>query len=163
MSVRGKHYLISNFAGTQGVNALVGDYGPATSAQLNYPSGVFIASTGVVYIADTYNNVVRRVEKDGIISTIGAGYYSPASPTQEPTTGIYVQPTSRPSKKPTGSTYCYVGDLTVDQPVRTVKGASDVCVVSASIRYIRYTAPLDATINLTYSVIFLMFACRPTV
>ena len=59
-----------------------GDGGPATSAQLYYPTGIAVdASNGNLYIADTANNVVRMVTKStGIISTIagnaamGSGY-----------------------------------------------------------------------------------------
>ena len=59
-----------------------GDGGPATSAQLYYPTGIAVdASNGNLYIADTANNVVRMVTKStGIISTIagnaamGPGY-----------------------------------------------------------------------------------------
>jgi trimeric autotransporter adhesin len=38
-----------------------GDGGPATGAELNSPSDVAIDSSGDLYIADTYNNVVRFV------------------------------------------------------------------------------------------------------
>ena len=37
-----------------------GDNGPATSAELYYPSGVAVDFAGNLYIADTYNDVIRR-------------------------------------------------------------------------------------------------------
>ncbi len=46
-----------------------GDGGPATSAKLYNPYSVFVDSHNIVYIADTYNHVVRKVS-GGIITTI---------------------------------------------------------------------------------------------
>lgn len=47
-----------------------GDGIPAISARLYYPSGVAVDRTGNVYIADYYNERVRRVGPDGIITTV---------------------------------------------------------------------------------------------
>ncbi len=54
-----------------------GDGGPATSAQLNVPQGVFIDTSGNVYIVDTVNQMVRLVSAStGIITTLaGTGYF----------------------------------------------------------------------------------------
>jgi len=56
-----------------------GDGSLATSAQLNYPNGVAVDTTGNIYIADTSNQRIRKVNTSGIISTIagtGAAGYS---------------------------------------------------------------------------------------
>ncbi|MCB4790804.1 MAG: carboxypeptidase regulatory-like domain-containing protein [Elusimicrobia bacterium] len=61
--------IISTFAGN-GVQGYSGDSGSATSAKLNYPDGVTVDTSGNVYIADQYNNRIRKVYfvQKGIIS-----------------------------------------------------------------------------------------------
>jgi uncharacterized protein (TIGR03437 family) len=70
-----------------------GDGGPATSAQLSCaPGGVAVDASGNVYIADTYNNVIRKVS-NGIITTVAGngncGYSGDGGPA---TTGQLCEP-----------------------------------------------------------------------
>ena len=69
--------IISTIAG-DGSRGLAGDGGPATLASLNGPQGVLLDSDGNIYIVDSFNNVVRKVDAaTGIISRIaGDGIYS---------------------------------------------------------------------------------------
>ena len=67
--------LISTFAGT-GEDGDSGDGGPATDAELCYPTGVATDVAGNVYVADRWNHRVRKVDTDGVISTV-AGTGSP--------------------------------------------------------------------------------------
>ncbi len=60
--------IITTFAGTAKFG-FSGDGGPATKAQLYYPSGVAADSKGNVYIADSQNFRVRKVSPDGKITT----------------------------------------------------------------------------------------------
>jgi sugar lactone lactonase YvrE len=51
-----------------------GDGGPATSARLDFPSGVAVDSSGNLFIADTLNERIRRVDAStGIITTVAGG------------------------------------------------------------------------------------------
>jgi trimeric autotransporter adhesin len=58
--------IISTFAG----GGFGGDGGPATSAQLNNPSGIAIDKNGNIYIADLSDYRIRKVNNSGIISTV---------------------------------------------------------------------------------------------
>ncbi len=65
--------IISTFAGN-GVRAYDGDGGPATSAALTFPAGLALDKAGNLYIADYGSASVRRVDKNGNISTVaGSG------------------------------------------------------------------------------------------
>jgi sugar lactone lactonase YvrE len=60
---------ISTIAGT-GQSGFSGDGGPATDARLNYPFALALDRSGNLYVADKDNHRVRRIGKDGKISTL---------------------------------------------------------------------------------------------
>ena len=60
---------ITTFAGT-GVGSFGGDGGSATSSMLSAPYDVAVDGSGNVYIADTWNHRIRKVDSSGIITTI---------------------------------------------------------------------------------------------
>ena len=47
-----------------------GDGGPATNAQLSDPQSVTVDAAGNLYISDTGNNSIRKVDSSGIITTV---------------------------------------------------------------------------------------------
>jgi sugar lactone lactonase YvrE len=57
-----------------------GDGGPATNASLNWPADVAVNASGNLFIADTMNKLIRKVDANGIITTVagngGFGGYS---------------------------------------------------------------------------------------
>jgi sugar lactone lactonase YvrE len=59
---------ITTVAGN-GKSKLAGDGGPATEASLQLPQGIAVDRDGNLFIADTFNHVVRRVDTSGIITT----------------------------------------------------------------------------------------------
>jgi hypothetical protein len=76
--------IVSTIAGN-GHYGFSGDGGPATSAHLAYPCKVAVDANGNVYIPDTQNNRIRRVDAvTGIITTVvgngTAGYTGDGGP-----------------------------------------------------------------------------------
>jgi uncharacterized repeat protein (TIGR02059 family) len=61
--------IVFNVAGT-GVDAFSGDGGPALDAELDAPFGVSIGADGSIYIADSFNQRLRKISPEGTITTI---------------------------------------------------------------------------------------------
>ena len=70
---------LSAFAGT-GVQAFLGDGGPASTATLDSPSAAALSPAGSIAVADTGNQRIRQIAADGSISTmVGLGALVPGS------------------------------------------------------------------------------------
>lgn len=81
--------MIHTVAGT-GQKGYSGDGGPAKQAQLNSPYGVACDRQGNLYIADLGNARVRRVARDGTITTFGdVGLSAPRNIAIDSTGGVY--------------------------------------------------------------------------
>ena len=62
--------VITTVAGNNRLGGYSGDGGPAASAELNYPQGVAVDSSGNLYIADFGNHRIRKVDASGVITTV---------------------------------------------------------------------------------------------
>tara|TARA_B100000315_G_scaffold78146_1_gene71487 strand:+ start:320 stop:1432 length:1113 start_codon:yes stop_codon:yes gene_type:complete len=68
--VEGATGIIKTFAGN-GDNYFSGDDGPAVNASLSGPSDVVLGKNKNIFIADTFNNIIRMVDANtGIITTV---------------------------------------------------------------------------------------------
>jgi sugar lactone lactonase YvrE len=61
--------VITSVAG-RGSGGSSGDEMPASEAYLSYPNGIVVGPDGSIYIADSANHRIRRVNADNIITTV---------------------------------------------------------------------------------------------
>ncbi len=75
--------IITTIVGT-GAPGYSGDGGAATAAQLNKPVDVAVDSAGNIYCTDQNNNVIRKIDRTGVITTIAGtgvmGYWGDNGP-----------------------------------------------------------------------------------
>lgn len=78
--------IIRTVAGV-GMSGYSGDGGLATAARLNEPYGIYVDMHGNLYIADSGNHVIRKVDKNGVIDTLAgqgrAGYGGDQGPARK--------------------------------------------------------------------------------
>ncbi|OQB15162.1 MAG: Serine/threonine-protein kinase PknD [Firmicutes bacterium ADurb.Bin193] len=90
-----KNGEIINIAGQPGVGAFSGDGGKATDARLNRPMGLATDSEGNLYIADTHNHRIRKINlSTGIITTVAGSDRLPTNSATADGIGDYGTATS---------------------------------------------------------------------
>jgi sugar lactone lactonase YvrE len=92
--------IISTIAGS-GTQGYSGDNGYATNAALNWPSGLALDAVGNILIGDSGNNLIRKVNANGIIMTVAGGGKS---------LGDYGDPTNAALAYPVGLAMDVVGN-----------------------------------------------------
>lgn len=99
--------IISTVAGSgPSKKGYAGDNGPATSARLNTPQGIAVASNGDLYIADAANNVIRRVDAStGNISTFAGTGSAGLSGDNGPATSAQLYAPTRIALDEAGNVY----------------------------------------------------------
>ena len=109
-----------------------GDGGPASAAGLNHPTGLYVDELDTLFIADTGNNVVRRVDPvTGIITTF-------AGNTSTHYGGDFVPPTSTGLPGANAVTGNYKGDVFIT--------CGDPTVGDSTIRKVDATTGLISTV-----------------
>lgn len=61
--------IITTVAGT-GESGFSGDGGPASGAQLSWPTGIAADGHGALYVADGWNQRIRKISQSGVIMTV---------------------------------------------------------------------------------------------
>ncbi len=135
--------VITTVAGTGSVcsspTGSCGDGGPATQASFNNPSGVAVDGAHNLYIADTYDNRIRRVGANGSITTIvgtGNGCGSPTSGCGDGGTPTFAQLTN-PFAVAVAGGVVYIADSGAHKirrvasgSISTIAGTGEQCTAS---------------------------------
>jgi sugar lactone lactonase YvrE len=119
---------ITTVAGN-GASGFSGDGGPATSANLAYPIGVAVDGAGKLFIADWFNERIRRVDAAGTITTVAGngtfGFGGDGGPA-----------TSASLREPLGVAVDAAGNLliadTSNQRIRRVDPAGTIMTVAGN-------------------------------
>jgi len=81
--------IVTTFAGSAGVTGSTNATG--TAASFNRPQGVAVDVSGNVYVADSGNNLIRKITSGGVVTTL-AGSGSPGSANATGTAASFNQP-----------------------------------------------------------------------
>ena len=144
--------IITTIAGT-GISGFSGDNGPAISAQLNVSAAVAVDGDGNLFIADTANQCIRRVDTTGVITTIAG------TPTVPGSDGDGGPATSAQLGSPSGIAVDALHDLYICDPdtgsIRRVDPAGIITTVAGTGVFDFLgdgAAAIDATFSEPYDV-----------
>jgi len=70
--------VVRHIAGTGTKKGYRGDGGPAELGRLNLPTDLAAGPDGAIYVADTDNHCIRRIDADGVLSTVAGVCTEPA-------------------------------------------------------------------------------------
>jgi len=105
--------IISTIAG-DGTQFYLGDGGPAAKASLIHPLGIAIASNGDIYIADSRNHAIRKIDSTGNINPVTGtgtpGFTNEKIVTTDPNF-VQPDPTTAQVNRPIGMAFDSAGNL----------------------------------------------------
>jgi len=149
--------IYSIFAGT-GDDGFSGDGGLAVNASLNRPQGIAVAPDGTIYVADTDNNRIRKIDAQGIITTVAGNGGTGNSGNGGPALLAELAKPRSIAISPDGSIYViYAENPPFDERIRRIgtngiiypfdKGNSSSLADGASIASVRVPYPRDIAIG----------------
>src|SRR4029077_12665547 len=125
----GGHLTIIAGSGAQGYS---GDGGPAINASLFFPTAITFDAAGNLYIADETNNVVRKVDTGGTITTaVGNGGFGFAGDGGPGSFALLAQPGAL-AFDPTGN--LYIADTT-NERIRKVDTSGTITTIAGNGRF----------------------------
>jgi DNA-binding beta-propeller fold protein YncE len=85
--------VVSTIAGSGATGVYEGDLADGdgtTEAKFQHPFGVAVDGEGNVYVADSYNNRIRKISPQGVVSTLAGGLYHPYGVAVDGNYNVYV-------------------------------------------------------------------------
>jgi gliding motility-associated-like protein len=79
--------IVTTFAGSGAIGLVDG---PATSAKFHEPTGLAIDQSGIIYVADISNNVIRKITPDGTVSTFVTSLSGPTGVGVDKAGNVYI-------------------------------------------------------------------------
>jgi sugar lactone lactonase YvrE len=107
----------------------LGDDGPATHASLNYPDGLAVDSSGNLFIVDTWDARVRKVDAAGTITTVAGNGVTGYSGDGGPATGAQINQATAIAVDAAGD--LYIAD-TGNQRIRKVSANGTITTVAGN-------------------------------
>ena len=101
--------------------------GTGTSATFNYPTGVAVDGSGNLYVADSYNDTIRKITSAGAVTTLAGDYQISGSVDGTGSNAYFNQPAGL-AVDGVGDVYvadsgnCTIRSITPDGTVKTVAG-----------------------------------------
>lgn len=127
IDARGRITTIAGGGAGNGKAELAGDGGAALQAALNNPQSIAFDSEGRLLIADTYNHVIRRVDKQGIITTLAGsvpGYGGDGGPATKAQINLTMAVTAAPDGNVfvSDAANSRIRQITPDGKIKTIVG-----------------------------------------
>lgn len=77
LSLTGSVSVVRNFVGSPGVPGFAD--GPASLARFNNPVGLAVDPAGNIYVADSKNNAIRKIDLNDVVTTLATNFFEPSA------------------------------------------------------------------------------------